>query len=345
MGQVSSLSFQDKEKYRNEYDESCRKAAVAISQADIMLFAHGAGMSADSGLAVFNDIAKFEAYKKRGLTYPDICVPGWLDDESDLFYGFWGKCYNDYMKTAPNNGYFIVKNWREKLFNGQKTTKNEEWIDKLNESFIRRMKEHYVHRENFEEIAPFFIYTSNIDSHSMKPGLFVEHEVYEIHGSTEKWQCSDCCTLKKWDLPANYTFEINMNTMKSNPTDLAPCPDCGKPSRPWVLMFGDMMWNGAAYMRHRYSSWRESIVEIANEYDLKVVVLEVGAGTNVPTVRLQSESVVRDIKTGNCKLIRINPDFPHSGDALVENHVVGIMEKGLPALTKINEYFEELTSQ
>lgn len=57
--------------------------------------------SADSGLAVYRDIAKIEAYQTRGLHYHDICVPQWLEDDKALFWGFWGRCFNDYRETKP----------------------------------------------------------------------------------------------------------------------------------------------------------------------------------------------------------------------------------------------------
>ena len=80
---------------------------------------NGAGFSADSGLAVYADVAKAHqfirlhmnlwtwcvggtfveclylevpAYRDRKLTYQDVCQPHWLFEEPDLFWGFWGQC-------------------------------------------------------------------------------------------------------------------------------------------------------------------------------------------------------------------------------------------------------------
>ena len=93
--------------------ESIRRAGAAIAQADVMLLATGAGWSADSGLAVYKDIADVPAYHDRGLTYHDICEPHWLDKEPALFHGFWGSCFNDYRGTTPHDGYAIVRRWRD----------------------------------------------------------------------------------------------------------------------------------------------------------------------------------------------------------------------------------------
>ena len=110
------------------------------------LWVNGAGWSADSGLAVYADVAKVPAYAQRQLTYQDICQPHWLFSEPELFWGFWGQCalssflylflylflymmlfrislecvstrgFNDYRLTDPHQGYEIVQHWVEKLF-------------------------------------------------------------------------------------------------------------------------------------------------------------------------------------------------------------------------------------
>lgn len=43
------------------------------------------------------DIANVEAYHRMGLTYADLCDPVWMRRDPEVFYGFWGKCFNDYM--------------------------------------------------------------------------------------------------------------------------------------------------------------------------------------------------------------------------------------------------------
>ena len=57
---------------RARVDESCETAAEAILGADVLLLATGAGWSADSGLAVYRDIARIEAYAERDLDYRDM---------------------------------------------------------------------------------------------------------------------------------------------------------------------------------------------------------------------------------------------------------------------------------
>ena len=56
----------------------------------------GAGWSADSGLAVYQEVASFPVYAARGLQYRDLCQPRVLHDDPATVYGFWGTCFNDY---------------------------------------------------------------------------------------------------------------------------------------------------------------------------------------------------------------------------------------------------------
>jgi hypothetical protein len=92
------------------------RAAELLMNADYVLIAAGAGFSADSGLPVYKDIANVDAYKRLGLTYADLCTPDWLQRDPDLFFGFWGSCFNDYMDTSPHKGYHICKAWADTNF-------------------------------------------------------------------------------------------------------------------------------------------------------------------------------------------------------------------------------------
>ncbi|CAK0796708.1 unnamed protein product [Prorocentrum cordatum] len=99
-----------------QLEEGCRDAAEVLRTADVLLLCTGAGFSADSGLAVYKDIAGLRAYEELGLCYHDICRPEWLHSDPELFYGFWGTCYNDYRDTEPHDGYGLVRGWRDRFF-------------------------------------------------------------------------------------------------------------------------------------------------------------------------------------------------------------------------------------
>mmetsp|Transcript_43170 Transcript_43170/g.84623 ORF Transcript_43170/g.84623 Transcript_43170/m.84623 type:complete len:197 (+) Transcript_43170:15-605(+) len=154
------------------FRELCKQAASAIKQADVMLFATGAGWSADSGLAVYQDIACVEEYQRLGLEYHDLCDPSCLSENAELFYGFWGKCFNDYRDTPPHEGYQIIKSWRDRFFSPSSH------FGRLLQQMICQFRGHpngpitsKVAKEEKDGLpGPFFCYTSNVDAHFSAAG-------------------------------------------------------------------------------------------------------------------------------------------------------------------------------
>jgi hypothetical protein len=105
------------------------------------------------------------------------------------------------------------------------------------------------------------------------------------------------------------------------------CPICGKIARLNVLMFGDWSWSPArtAIQSQREDEWLESIGD-----HQRVVVVELGAGKAIPSVRNFSQRVIHEL----CgPLVRINPrefQVPGSVD-------VGIPQGSLEALLGIDD--------
>jgi NAD-dependent SIR2 family protein deacetylase len=78
------------------------------------------------------------------------------------------------------------------------------------------------------------------------------------------------------------------------------CPHCGALARPNILMFNDGGWvadrTDAQYARLR--QWRQAV--------RKLVVVEIGAGVDIPSVRRMSEMQ-------GAPIVRINPRAPQLG--------------------------------
>jgi len=77
---------------------------------------------------------------------------------------------------------------------------------------------------------------------------------------------------------------------------------------------------------------------------LRVAILEIGCGYNVPTCRMISERLVCELSKvgGDVTLVRINPSHPEPDDHVVEDFVISIMEKGLVALKMIQMEYDGL---
>jgi NAD-dependent SIR2 family protein deacetylase len=83
------------------------------------------------------------------------------------------------------------------------------------------------------------------------------------------------------------------------------CPRCGATARPNILMFGDWGWDGRR--TDAQEARFEDFLQRCIVKRLDLVIVEIGAGTAVPTVRLTGERIAREL---GARLIRINPREP-----------------------------------
>lgn len=157
----------------------------------------------------------------------------------------------------------------------------------------------------------YFVFTSNVDGQFQAAGYEADR-IEECHGSIHFLQCAvPCCSQI---LEAGTTFvEVDRDTFRAR-GQLPKCDRCGGLSRPNILMFGDWAWveDRSRMQSLRLKKWLRQI----ETEKRRLVVLEIGAGMAVPTVRLKSEQVADSYEAS---LIRINPrDFevpgpPHIG--------------------------------
>lgn len=330
-----------------------RRAAELIVSADILLIAAGAGFSADSGLPVYNDIANMKAYEELGLEYHDLCDPYWLEEDAELFLGFWGSCVNMYRSSSTHEGYDILKRWKARVSSKQGI--QDAFTAMFSQLSHQGSLPSGVSMSNVT-MKPFFVYTSNVDAHFLRH--FEPCEVYEIHGNIEQWQCAGHVGAPTsrpcegvWRLPKNYSFNLNHDTMRAKEPDdcvekrFPRCSECKKLARPNVLMFHDRQWIANTHDEHSYVAW-EAMVEhlLAEQPQLKLVVLEVGCGTRVPSVRLECEMVVEDAflrcnkRPDQVHLVRINPEFLSCDNETVNDHnlLVPLKMGALEALRAID---------
>ncbi|GAA0912170.1 NAD-dependent protein deacetylase [Virgisporangium aurantiacum] len=163
------------------------------------------------------------------------------------------------------------------------------------------------------------VLTSNIDGLFQRAGF---DRVAEVHGSIHHLQCVRPCSDDVW--PADgLVVEVDPQSMRAT-GPLPCCRNCGGLARPNVLMFGDSCWVGTRSWDglDELTAWRRGLRE-AN-----LVVLELGAGSAVQTVRRHAELA----STANGALIRINPQDPQIRDGRGVSLALGAAE----ALTGID---------
>nr|WP_221472101.1 Sir2 family NAD-dependent protein deacetylase [Amycolatopsis umgeniensis] len=160
-------------------------------------------------------------------------------------------------------------------------------------------------------------FTSNVDGQFQKAGYL---DVTEAHGSIHHLQCFARCTGEIWpsdgvDVP------IDEDTMRAA-APLPSCPRCGGLARPNILMFGDYDWLGQRSQSQldELTAWRRAHRDL--------VVVELGAGQAVPTVRRYSE--LASAATG--ALVRINPREPR----IRHDRGVSLASNGLETLEALD---------
>lgn len=67
-----------------DFESEVARAAAAISAADYLLVCAGAGLSADSGLGTYADVASQEAWQSRGFSYGSLCMPSLLEEQPEV---------------------------------------------------------------------------------------------------------------------------------------------------------------------------------------------------------------------------------------------------------------------
>jgi NAD-dependent SIR2 family protein deacetylase len=143
---------------------------------------------------------------------------------------------------------------------------------------------------------PLFAVTSNVDGQFQKAG-FREEAVVEVHGSIHHLQCTTPCSGDVWDNAEQ--VEVDELTMRAR--RVPRCPRCGGVSRPNILMFGDYAWvaHRTHAQRHAFEAW----LAAQRDAGRRLAVVELGAGTAIPTIRFTSEGL--GAREG-ARVVRIN---------------------------------------
>jgi len=146
---------------------------------------------------------------------------------------------------------------------------------------------------------PWFVVTSNVDGQFQKAG-FGEERVVEVHGSIHHLQCCTPCRGDIWE--NREEIPVDQATMRAG--RVPRCPACGGVSRPNILMFGDGAWlpDRTHAQRERLEAFR------AAEGGGRLFLVELGAGTAIPTIRHTTEGLAARSRG---LAVRINPREAH----------------------------------
>jgi NAD-dependent SIR2 family protein deacetylase len=244
-----------------------RQAAEAIKAADALLVTAGAGIGVDSGLPDFRGTHGF------WRAYPVI---------ANLGLSFEEIADPEWFTKDPHLAWAF---YGHRLDLYRKTTPHQGFNQLLE---IGRSKPH-----------GYFVFTSNVDGQFQKAG-FLPDRIVECHGSIHHFQCTESCSDDIWHAEGE-TVHIEQSTFRAR-EPLPKCRKCSALSRPNILMFGDWSWliSRTEAQHGRFDWWLAQLTKCC----AKLAVVELGAGSAMPTVRHTSERALENISG---TLIRINP--------------------------------------
>lgn len=274
------------------YTTHCEHAANLIAQADAIIIGTGAGMGVDSGLPDFRGNEGF------WRAYPALA-----------------KAQLDFYEVASPRTFEKDSSlaWG---FYGHRLNLYRQTLPHAGFGILRKWCERTPMGAT--------VFTSNVDGQLQKSG-FPESQIHECHGSIHHLQCMNECASGIWraDDFAPNVDDTTCRLLNKPPT----CPHCGGLARPNIVMFGDWNWLGTRTDKQRgyQSAWLERVASSGGN----VVVVEIGAGTAIPSVRHFSHHMSHQY---GARIIRINPretQVPSTKD-------VGIAAGALETLQKID---------
>lgn len=250
-----------------EVHREVQRAAAALDAADALLITAGAGMGVDSGLPDFRGAQGF------WRAYPAIAKLGITFEE---------MASPSWFEADPHLAWAFYGH----RLNLYRNTTPHPGFTRLLE--ISRTK-----------AQGSFVFTSNVDGQFQRAG-FAPDQVVECHGSIHHLQCIAPCSQNLWEATK---LAVSVDEAVFRAQDPLPrCPNCSALARPNILMFGDWSWisGRSQEQQRRFAEWSERLIDCS----ARIVVIELGAGSSIPTVRRTSEHFAS--RTGGT-LIRINP--------------------------------------
>lgn len=261
---------QEGEETEGQGGEAVARAAAMIRQAGALVVTAGAGMGVDSGLPDFRGDEGF------WCAYPP--------------YRRLGIAFED----AANPAHFARDPAFGWGFYGHRLALYRRTVPHAGFALLRRWSERFG--------LPLFVVTSNVDGQFQRAG-FAEEALEEIHGSIHHLQCAEGCTSSIW----RNEEEVEVDEAPMRSRTLPRCPRCGGMARPNILMFGDWGWipDRSREQHRRFEQYLAPWRGAANSTSLAVI--ELGAGTAIPSIRRLSEQLGR---LPSATVVRINPREP-----------------------------------
>lgn len=253
-----------------------------LRDAECVLIAAGAGLSADAGLDYTDKEAftrRFPALARRGFTMKAELI-GYTGWSPAVMWGYLAIHVNDVRFQAPAHPVYL------------------RLLDLVKEK-------------------DYFVITTNVDGMFFKSG-FAEDRVFTPQGDYALMQCQKPCRNDTW--PTRPVIDRILpavdpsNQQVTDPDVIPSCPNCGGPVFMNVRAGRWFVEDPYEKQRERFASW------VRRSEKSHLLVIEIGSGFNTPAViRWPVEHIVH--AHPNAHLVRVNLEWPQVPQEILDKSV------------------------
>ena len=138
--------------------------------------------------------------------------------------------------------------------------------------------------------------------------------MFETHGSLKYLQCCSCCCDSVWvdkNVNRGKPLEVEQETFKvKNKEEIPKCKKCKGTARPNVSFFTDTPETFVSKRQEKQKELaKEFLEELKKDSKKRVLVMEIGCGTSIHSLRFESELLLYHFEEfkNRISFVRINP--------------------------------------
>jgi len=310
------------------------RAADALRSAEALLICTGAGMGVDSGFGTYRgrNAGIWAPLKALHMDLQDMSAPQHFETDPRLAWAFFCFRYRAYTSVMPHEGYDILSQWGARLKHGLFSVTSNVDGHWARTKGVGEERTYEVHGslshiqplvgQRWNEALECYIGDGNVWPVDIKDIAALELPTWDLapgekvevllRPDAEEWMpaivAKDGCAVELPDgspLTAHAVRRPGQHDLcrVSESSVLPRCPTTGELARPNVIMFGDLKWCPTRINEQEaaFRKWQESLPK-----ETRLVIVEVGAGKAIPTIRYAAEAATRDFPQAT--LIRINLD-------------------------------------
>jgi len=329
--------------------------ATKVQEAEALLIFTGAGMGVDSGLGTFRGrhAGVWPPLKTMGLSYNDMAEPEWFVTDPGLAWAFWSFCFNAYSTSTPHAGYSILAKWGHRMPHGLfSVTSNIDghWArtDGVRQEEVLEIHGSLQYVQSLQRdgelwpMDPHEIASLRLPDFDLQAGETVEVQLLsDPYNAEAEWLEATTVEDKEGGIviiSSETGKQITVQAVRRvggqdlmRISEECPliCDSKGQLARPNVMMFQDLNMNRCREQQQQeaYDNWLTRLP--ANS---KLLIVEVGAGTAVSTIRNMSTNAFKQFQ--NATLVRINLE---EGGANSKG-VISVPQGALAALSKVDAH-------